>query len=212
MDGKPVTFFYKGDWKSMDRFVHIFLGQRWVLQTLFWINFLGTIYGYYWYRYQLAATPPQFLPFVPDSPTASLFFTLFLLLFLLGKRSSFIAAFALVTQIKYGIWAVVAILWGGVLGSPLVPEQYMLIISHSGMALEAALYYSFYRIRWVHLAAVSFWTLLNDWVDYTQEMHPWVTVELEAHHAELGWFTFGLSLFSIAVAAFLVRRERKISL
>ncbi|WP_028986717.1 DUF1405 domain-containing protein [Thermicanus aegyptius] len=195
----------------MEKFIHQFLGQRWVLQSLFWINFFGTLYGYYWYRYQLAATPPPFLPFVPDSPTASLFFTIFLLLLLMGKKSSFIAAFALITQIKYGIWAVVAILWGGALGSPLIPEQYMLIISHSGMALEAILYYSFYRIKWVHLAVVSLWTLLNDWVDYTQEMHPWVTMELEVHHVELGWFTFSLSLFSIAVAAFLVRRQRKFS-
>lgn len=193
------------------RRIESFLGEPKIVHLLFWINLLGTIYGYYWYRYQLALTPPPFLPFVPDSPTASLFFTLFLLLLIRGRRSSFIAAFALITQIKYGIWAVVAILWGAALGSPLIPEQVMLIISHSGMALEAILYYSFYRIKWVHFAAVSAWTLLNDWVDYAFEMHPWVTAELEMQHVALGWFTFLLSIATILFAVFLVGVERKVN-
>lgn len=191
------------------RRIESFLGDMRIIHLLFWINLLGTVYGYYWYRYQLAETPLPYLLFVPDSPTASFFFTLFLFLLMTGRRSSFIAAFALITQIKYGIWAVVAILWGASLGSPLVPEQVMLIVSHSGMALEAALYFSFYRISWIHFAAVAAWTLLNDGVDYLLEMHPWVTAELELQHAALGWFTFLLSIATILFAAFLVRKQRQ---
>lgn len=37
------------------------------------INFLGTVYGYYWYLPQLLETPARFLIFVPDSPTATFF-------------------------------------------------------------------------------------------------------------------------------------------
>lgn len=57
--------------------------------------------------------------FVPDSPTASLFFTWFLLILLLrrandkdtgrkpsGGLRSFVEAFAVITSFKYGIWAV----------------------------------------------------------------------------------------------------------
>lgn len=74
------------------------------LIILFIINFLGTIYGYYWYGWQLEITPPIFIPFVPDSPTASLFFTIFLLFFIFGKNIPYIEALGIVSLFKYGIW------------------------------------------------------------------------------------------------------------
>lgn len=49
------------------------LSNRSFIGLLLAINLFGTVYGYYWYRYQLAETPAKFLLFVPDSPTASLF-------------------------------------------------------------------------------------------------------------------------------------------
>jgi uncharacterized membrane protein YpjA len=56
----------------MNRLIQL-LGQRWILWFLLCVNLFGTIYGYLWYGYQLKETPFQFLLFVPDSPTASLF-------------------------------------------------------------------------------------------------------------------------------------------
>lgn len=51
--------------------------NRGIIWLLFIVNFLGTIYGYIWYGNQLEFTaanyPHWLLPFVPDSPTASLF-------------------------------------------------------------------------------------------------------------------------------------------
>ncbi|GIQ63775.1 hypothetical protein PACILC2_23430 [Paenibacillus cisolokensis] len=101
-----------------------FLMNRGVLWTLFAVNLLGTIYGYLWYGDQLLFTidnkPAWMIPFVPDSPTASLFFTLSLLylLFPPERPSSLpgsvlravIEGLAAVTSVKYGIWAVVMIL------------------------------------------------------------------------------------------------------
>lgn len=55
------------------------------LWLLLIINTFGTIYGYIWYQYQLIETPPIFIPFVPDSPTASLFFVFVLIAFLQKK-------------------------------------------------------------------------------------------------------------------------------
>ena len=49
------------------------LYQRWIIIILLICNILGTIYGYDWYSGQLFITPNYFKPFVPDSPTASLF-------------------------------------------------------------------------------------------------------------------------------------------
>lgn len=59
----------------MMAWLYALLASRSVVWLLFAVNAAGTAYGYYWYRYQLADTPPLFLPFVPDSPTASLFFS-----------------------------------------------------------------------------------------------------------------------------------------
>src|SRR5699024_12202860 len=59
---------------------YILLDKRFLI-CLFLINLIGTIYGFIWYESQLAITPAIFLIFVPDSPTASLFFTIFLLFF-----------------------------------------------------------------------------------------------------------------------------------
>lgn len=56
----------------MTIFFHI-LSHRWFLYALLLFNVFGTIYGYIWYGEQLSETPAQFLIFVPDSPTASLF-------------------------------------------------------------------------------------------------------------------------------------------
>lgn len=70
------------------------------------INFLGTVYGYYWYLPQLLETPARFLIFVPDSPTATFFFLFVLLAFLMKRNAPLLEALALVTLVKYGLWAV----------------------------------------------------------------------------------------------------------
>ncbi|MFD2879260.1 DUF1405 domain-containing protein [Paenibacillus rhizoplanae] len=91
------------------------------------MNLLGTVYGYMWYGNQLTFTaqtePLWLLPFVPDSPTASLFFTAALLLLLYPPRGltgtlvrELIEALAVLTSVKYGIWAVSIIVAGGYQG------------------------------------------------------------------------------------------------
>src|SRR5690554_5519335 len=106
--------------------------QRHVLWLLFTINALGTVYGFMWYAQQMANTmasdKPWLVLFVPDSPTASLLFTI-TLLFLLrdqyaGNRlehsaRSIIEVLAVVTSVKYGIWAVVMIAAGYAQGNTL---------------------------------------------------------------------------------------------
>lgn len=83
------------------------LRQRSVLLFLLVVNILGTIYGFIWYGNQLKETSPIFCSFVPDSPMASLFFVFVLIAFLTKRNWGLIEALAIVTLIKYGIWAVV---------------------------------------------------------------------------------------------------------
>jgi uncharacterized membrane protein YpjA len=171
------------------------------------VNIAGTIYGFYWYGDQLKETPAIFIPFVPDSPTASLFFVFVLLAFLLKKNWPLLEALAIVTLFKYGIWAVVMnILVYFVQG--LDWQGYMLIFSHFAMAVEGLLYAPFYRIKWSHLIVAAIWTLHNDIIDYVFFMMPKYEM-LDMYTKQIGYFTFWLSIVSLAIAYYLcIRRDR----
>src|SRR5699024_12473751 len=84
----------------------ILLSKRFLF-VLFIVNLLGTIYGFIWYKHQLAIKPPIFIPFVPDSPTATLFFTIFLFFFICNASVPYIVALAIVILFKYVLCAVV---------------------------------------------------------------------------------------------------------
>lgn len=190
--------------KSMVYWMKQVLWQSWFLWALFLINLVGTIYGFYWYKEQLFTTEWYWLIFVPDSPTASLFFTLVLGVYLMSKRTPLLEAFAAITLFKYGIWAVVMIIGGGLLDSrpfldALFWEHWMLIASHLGMALQAVLYAPFYTFRWKEISIVAAWTLLNDLLDYLFEIHPWIAPALEVYHIQVGIFTVLLSGISIVL-------------
>ena len=173
----------------------ILMDKRW-LRLLFIINLLGTIYGFYWYKDQLAETPVQFLPFVPDSPTASLFFTIVILCFLLKKHAPYFEALAMMSLFKYGIWAVI------MNGLMLMTEGFlnwqgmMLIGSHLAMAIQGILYAPFYRLKLKHIAVAAIFLLHNEIIDYVYGMMP-SYASLEIYSNEIGYFTFWLSIFSI---------------
>ncbi|WP_102027376.1 DUF1405 domain-containing protein [Salirhabdus sp. Marseille-P4669] len=184
----------------------ILLMDKRFLLLLFVINFFGTIYGYWWYKSQLEVTPAKFLIFVPDSPTASLFFTMVLLLFLINKSSPYIEALAFVTLFKYGIWAVVMNLLTLAVNGELSLAGYMLIASHGGMAIQAVLYSPFYKIKLKHLTVAGIWTLHNDVIDYVFNMMPHYG-DLNTYMDNIGYFTFWLSIASILLVYFLNVRK-----
>ncbi|MEK3992845.1 MULTISPECIES: DUF1405 domain-containing protein [Robertmurraya] len=184
------------------------LGKKWFIWALFIINILGTVYGYIWYKYQLVETPAKFIIFVPDSPTASLFFVFVLGAFLLKRNWPLFEALAIVTLFKYGVWAVVMnILTLKVTGN-LHWTGYMLIVSHAAMAIQGLLYAPFYRFKLWHLAIAAVWTLHNDVIDYVFSMMPWYGV-LGNYMPQIGYFTFWLSVISIAIAYLAGRIQKK---
>ncbi|XID94336.1 DUF1405 domain-containing protein [Paenibacillaceae bacterium WGS1546] len=187
----------------------------------------GTIYGYYWYKGQLEWTwvhhPLWQLPFVPDSPTASLFFALAVLwLWISPKRSSrgwanavrgVVEALGVVTSVKYGIWATAIIFAGVAQGADLRWEDWMLIVGHTAMAVMALLYARFFAFGGIALLTAAAWTFLNDAVDYAFGVYPYLPSQLEDDVFYVGLFTFvltALSVLSAAVArfAFAAREER----
>ncbi|MGX6442557.1 DUF1405 domain-containing protein [Neobacillus sp. K501] len=187
------------------------LAHKSFLWLLLIINIAGTIYGYIWYGWQLKETPTIFLLFVPDSPTASLFFVFVVVAFLLRKNWPLIEALAIVTLFKYGIWAVVMNFLVFIVSDELDPIGWMLIFSHFAMAVQGILYSPFYRFKWWHLIIAAVWTLHNDVIDYVFYMMPRYHM-LNDYTAKIGYFTFWLSVLSIAIAYYLVVRHRRFKL
>lgn len=193
------------------KWIYPLLANRAVLWLLLIINTAGTIYGYYWYKWQLVDTPAIFLPFVPDSPTASLFFVFVLLAFLLGKKWPLFEALAIVTLIKYGVWAVVMNLLVFKVTGELDPAALMLIFSHGAMAVQGILYAPFYRFKFWHLIVTGVWTLHNDVIDYVFFMLPRYTI-LDLYTPQIGYFTFWLSIFSLGIAYYLCLKKGRFQL
>ncbi|MFA8438018.1 DUF1405 domain-containing protein [Pueribacillus sp. YX66] len=187
------------------------LKQRSVLWILLIINLLGTIYGYIWYGYQLANTPWYFIPFVPDSPTASLFFVFVLIGFLLGRNFSLLEALAAITLFKYGIWAVGMNIGGILISNTITIENWMLILSHLGMAIQAILYAPFFRIKTIHFLFAVIWTFHNDVIDYIYNMYPRYPL-LHEYIMHIGYATFWLSLLTCFLIYSVAIRENRLTL
>ncbi|MBD7986204.1 DUF1405 domain-containing protein [Sporosarcina sp. Sa2YVA2] len=179
----------------------LILSHKSFLWILLFVNLLGTVYGYDWYMWQLKITDPIFLIFVPDSPTASLFFTLAILGWLIGRNFKLMEALALITLVKYGLWAVVMNLLTLMETGSIGWVGWMLIISHFAMAVQALLYIPFYRFGFIHIVIAGVWTLHNDFIDYVFEQMP-IYYDLMKHMNEIGYFTFWLSIGCITIAYF----------
>ncbi|MCH7321257.1 DUF1405 domain-containing protein [Solibacillus sp. MA9] len=175
------------------------MNHRVFLTLLLIVNLFGTIYGYYWYRGQLAVTEPIYYIFVPDSPTASLFFCLAVIGWLFGKNYKLMEVLALITLVKYGLWAVAMNLLTfaetGYLGS----AGWMLVISHFLMAVQAVLYLPNYRFTKWHVMVAAIWTLHNDVIDYLFGQMPFYRV-INDYPSQVGYFTFWLSIACILLA------------
>ncbi|WP_214887953.1 DUF1405 domain-containing protein [Exiguobacterium sp. s142] len=174
-----------------------FLKHKAVLTFLFIVNLLGTIYGYVWYEPQLRDTPLIYWPFVPDSPTASLFFTIVLALWLLKKNSPLIETLAFITLIKYGVWAVVMnVLFLMKLGDDadtfIVLMAVMLMLSHGAMAVQAFLYAPFMRWTVSSFVLTLIWVIHNDVVDYVLGQWPRYP-SLAEHIMWIGYGSFWLT-------------------
>lgn len=190
-------------------------------KTMLWLffimNLLGTVYGYEWYWLQMVATiaekPLWYVYFVPDSPTASLFFTLSVGYLLIdrsrGSRSGkvyqairgFVEAFALITSFKYGIWAVTMIWAGAWQGVPVGWDGWMLTCSHLAMAVEVLLFVRWYTYRIPAILLIACWTLWNDFMDYERGVFPRLPeVLVNNYYRTIEGFTISLSIIGILIA------------
>ncbi|MDP4171742.1 MAG: DUF1405 domain-containing protein, partial [Bacillota bacterium] len=76
---------------------------------------------------------------------------------------------------------------------------------------QGLLYSPFYRIKAWHLIAAAIWTVHNDIIDYVFFMMPRYQ-DLEMFTPQIGYFTFWLSIFSLALAYYLCLRPSRFKL
>ena len=149
-------------------------------------------------------TPSYFVPFVPDSPTASLFLTIAIALLLLNKSSSIIEALAFVTLIKYGVWAVIMNLIMFVIDGEVTINGLMLLISHGIMALQAFYFYPRFKITILGFVISLIWVFLNDYMDYVKMQFPYYKF-IASHVVEIGVLSICLSIISLILYLYLER-------
>lgn len=161
--------------------------RRW-WWILLGINFFGSLYGFYWYRHQLAVTPLWQWIIVPDSPGSTFLLCIWLALLLAGadwRRPGmmWLGAIAFVSNMKYGLWTAVVL--------PQAGFKYgwefdfvHLSLSHFGMWVQGILFARYYKpALWPAMGAL-FFMWFQDLIDYQVLMtHPTLPYQAEFAYA-----------------------------
>jgi uncharacterized membrane protein YpjA len=143
-------------------------GNRSLIWILIIVNFLGFLFGIYYYMPQLDDTPEEMWLLVIDCPLYVLLFSIILFMELLGRPLPPILKFITsVGLFKYGLWTVIVILSHYEFFFTSNPLVYGLLLPmHVGMTLESILLYSLFPpTPRTTLFVVSFF-VLNDLSDY----------------------------------------------
>ncbi|WP_299233929.1 DUF1405 domain-containing protein [Natronomonas sp.] len=144
------------------------------------INLLGTAFGFYYYGWQLSATPVEMWVFVPDSPVATLFIALALASWKLGRPQQWLIALAFFGNVVLGGWTVWVHLafyeQFGYLGEPM---RQFLIWSHAAMVLQAFVLHRIGSFRPGAVGVATLWYGVDTVVDY------FVPIRGDLHHTVL---------------------------
>lgn len=187
-------------------YIYNLMFNRKFLVLLLISNFLGTVYGYIWYGGQLSITPWYFYPFVPDSPTATLFLCVLIVLILFNKHSGLVDALAFTTLIKYGVWAVIMNIWNFIDMGFVSLVGLMLIASHLAMAIQAILFLPHMNIKVWHFGVTALWLFHNDVIDYVFMQYPRYG-NLHVFANQIGYLAFWLTIIVLILLWKLVDRR-----
>ena len=130
------------------------------------VNLAGTVFGFWYYRFQLGNTPPVMWPVVPDSPTVTLFMIASLVSWKVGRSRSWLHALAFVGNLKYGLWVVVVQFTINDVLTAGDPYYWFLVVGHLGMALQALVIHRYAEFTVPAVGAAVAWFGFNDVVDY----------------------------------------------
>lgn len=156
--------------QALGRFFAAVAHERKYWWMLLVVNFVGSLYGFWWYRYQLQATPRWQWPLVPDSPGSTFLLMIWLALLLAGvdwrrPGMQLLSAVAFVSNMKYGLWTAVVLPEAG-FKYGWEPEFVYLSLSHLGMWLEAIIFAHHYPPRLLPSLVALVYMWLQDLIDY----------------------------------------------
>jgi len=188
----------------------LFFDRRFLL-ALVAVNAAGTVWGVIWYWDQLLATPWYLLPFVPDSPGHAALFGLFIWWLAAGRADRLrlwqrpIAWAGALGGIKYGLWTTV-ILSQYFLSQGARPgiEDWMLYLSHGGMAVQGLVYMRRLPRAGLAAALTVLWLAANDFSDYIFLTHP--RLPLPGQFAAAAWTNITLTVFAALLALWFFKR------
>ncbi|MCU5745489.1 DUF1405 domain-containing protein [Staphylococcus sp. SQ8-PEA] len=184
-----------------------FIYSKKCLWLFFICNLIGTIYGYVWYSNQIHQTKGLFKFFVPDSPTATLFLTIVLFLFIIGRNWPVLEGLAFVSLVKYGLWAVLINVILMFYYNLFTVTSVFLLISHSIMALEAIIFAPRFKFNWIACIVALIWIFHNDVIDYVFMQYP-IYPFIASHLSLVAYLTFWLSVLSLVCYILLTRSMR----
>jgi uncharacterized membrane protein YpjA len=144
------------------------------------VNLVGTLFGFWYYGVtpiplstppitrQLAFEPIVVWPFVPDSPTATLFIALSLALWKLDRSVAWVDALAFFGCWKLGLWTpfVLIAFADGFLATTILPMYLFLLLSHLAMVAQAFLIHRYSDFPVWAVGVAVLWYGFNDLVDY----------------------------------------------
>jgi uncharacterized membrane protein YpjA len=130
------------------------------------VNLAGTVFGFWYYRFQLQNTALVMWPVVPDSPTVTLFMLASLVSWKLGQDRNWLHALAFVGNLKYGLWVVVVQLTINDVLTSGDPYYWFLLVGHLGMALQAFVIHRYATFTVPAVGVAVAWFGFNDIVDY----------------------------------------------
>ena len=146
-----------------DRVEEMALRLAWVVVA---VNLAGTVFGFWYYRFQLLNTQLVMWPVVPDSPLATLLMVASLVSWKVGKNRSWIHALAFVGNLKYGLWVVVVQIAINDVFATGDPYHWFLLVSHLGMGLQAFVIHRYAEFTLPAVGVATAWFGFNDIVDY----------------------------------------------
>ena len=151
-------------------------------------------------------TPLRFWIFIPDSPLSTTLFSIAIFLILCKRKFPFLYFLAFITVIKYGLWAVFVNTHFWLLSGQVHWVEFMLWLSHLGMALEGIIYLRLFLPSLYEWGVVGFWMMFNDYVDYAWDLHPYLYLQAQLPVVEV--FTYCLTFVLLFMTIIIVWRVK----
>lgn len=140
----------------------------WLVWPVVLINLAGTVFGFWFYRFQFTETPVWLWPLVADSPIATFVIAVAFTLWALGRPNEYVTAVAFFGNIIFGLWTawVLVTAWEASVAQSGLGMHLFLVGSHLAMVVQALVLHriSAFRLRPIIVATAVY--TVNLAVDY----------------------------------------------